>query len=192
MTHPVKDPYFFGYGSLVNARTHDYENVQVATLKGWRRAWRASPLRAVCYLTAVPCADSEIDGLVASVPGADWGALDLRERAYARVPLGDEVTHQAGDIEVAVYAISDGAHRAPTAQNPVLLSYLDVVVQGYLHMFGRAGVERFFATTDGWHAPIQNDRDAPIYPRAQMLTDAERGLVDDWRARLAAEPKQRL
>ena len=192
MNIPVKDPYFFGYGSLVNARTHDYENVQAAKLKGWRRAWRASPLRAVCYLTAVPCAQSEIDGLLASVPGADWDALDHRERAYARVPLAGEVTHQAGDVEVAVYAISEGAHSEPTAENPVLLSYLDVVVQGYLHMFGRAGVDRFFATTDGWHAPIQNDRNAPIYPRAQSLTTAERALVDDWLASLPAETKQRL
>ncbi len=62
----------------------------------------------------------------------------------------------------------------------MLLSYLDVVVQGYLDVFGRAGVDRFFASTDGWHAPIRNDRHAPIYPRAQQTSAQERDLVDGW------------
>ncbi len=183
----MKDPFFFGYGSLVNLRTHSYENAQPARLSGWRRAWRASPLRAVCYLTAVPCENGAIDGVIASVPGADWAALDERERAYARVPLNGAVTHQAGDVDLAVYAIEPGAHQEPTPENPVLLSYLDVVVQGYLDLFGRAGVDHFFATTDGWHAPIRNDRCAPIYPRAQVLSDQERDLVDGWLKDLAAE-----
>ncbi|MDA5093477.1 gamma-glutamylcyclotransferase [Aliiroseovarius sp. KMU-50] len=183
----MKDPFFFGYGSLVNRRTHAYENAQPARLSGWRRAWRASPLRAVCYLTAVPCDESEIDGLIASVPGADWEALDHRERAYARVPLNGNVSHQAGEVDLAVYAIKPGAHADPTRQNPVLMSYLDVVVQGYLDVFGRSGVDHFFETTDGWHAPIKNDRAAPIYPRAQATSDEEKDLVDGWLKDLSAE-----
>lgn len=183
----MKDPYFFGYGSLVNRRTHDYANAQPARLSGWRRAWRASPLRAVCYLTVLPCEHSEIDGLIALVPGADWTALDERERAYARVPLTGNVAHQAGVVDLAVYAIEPGAHAAPTCENPVLLSYLDVVVQGYLGVFGRKGVDDFFCTTDGWHAPIKNDRADPIYPRAQVTSAYEKDLVDGWLKDLAAE-----
>ncbi|WP_424942173.1 gamma-glutamylcyclotransferase family protein [Aliiroseovarius crassostreae] len=183
----MRDPFFFGYGSLVNRRTHSYENAQPARLSGWRRAWRASPLRAVCYLTAVPVEGGEIDGLIASVPGADWDALDLRERAYARVPLNGNVAHQAGEVDLAVYAIESGAHHDPTRDNPVLLSYLDVVVQGYLDVFGRTGVDHFFQTTDGWHAPIRNDRADPIYPRAQVTSDLEKDLVDGWLKDLAAE-----
>ncbi|KPN64290.1 Cation transport regulator ChaC [Aliiroseovarius crassostreae] len=198
----MKDPFFFGYGSLVNRRTHSYENVQPARLSGWRRAWRASPLRAVCYLTVVPDEGGEIDGLIASVPGADWAALDLRERAYVRVPLNGQtgngqsgngqsgnsrVAHQAGEVDLAVYAIELGAHFDPTRDNPVLLSYLDVVVQGYLDVFGRAGVDHFFQTTDGWHAPIRNDRADPIYPRAQVTSAEEKDLVDGWLKDLAAE-----
>ena len=40
----------------------------------------------------------------------------------------------------------------PQPKTPILLSYLDVVVQGYLAEFGEAGVARFFASTDGWGA----------------------------------------
>ena len=68
--------------------------------------------------------------------------------------------------------------KTPTERNPILLSYLDTVVQGFLTHWGRNGVDRFFASTDGWSAPILNDRDAPIYSRVQRTTEAERDLVD--------------
>jgi hypothetical protein len=63
-----------------------------------------------------------------------------------------------------------------------------VVVQGYLREFGEAGVKRFFDTTDGWEAPVLNDRADPVYPRHRVLTADERTLVDD----LLAERKVRL
>lgn len=175
----MNDPFFFGYGSLVNRDTHDYEQAQPAQINGWRRAWRRSPGREICYLTAVPDAGSIIDGLVAAVPNNDWAALDVRERAYLRQDATHQVRHEMNhDPEVAIYAIETDAHHPPTAQNPILLSYLDVVVQGYLAEFGEAGVTRFFETTDGWGGPILNDRADPIYPRAQILSDGECALVD--------------
>ncbi|MCK8483073.1 gamma-glutamylcyclotransferase [Aliiroseovarius sp. S2029] len=185
----MQDPFFFGYGSLVNRRTHAFENAQPARVTGWRRAWRRSPLRKLCYLTAVPDREDYIEGMIASVPGADWAALDHRERAYRRVPLGPEVQHGVETADVAIYAIEDGKHQPPTNDNPVLLSYIDVVVQGYLAEFGLPGVTHFFETTDGWHAPILNDRVAPIYPRAQTLTEEERQIVDAGLSRLSAQPK---
>ncbi|WP_428541855.1 gamma-glutamylcyclotransferase family protein [Profundibacter sp.] len=163
----MKDPFFFGYGSLVNRKTHEYEQAHPAQITGWRRAWRRSPLRDLCYLTAVPDADCTIDGLIAAVPDGDWQALDIRERAYLRQDATHQVHHEVNhDPEVAIYAIEANAHQPPTTKNPILLSYLDVVVQGYFNEFGEEGVARFFDTTDGWHAPILDDRDAPIYPRA--------------------------
>ncbi len=175
----MNDPFFFGYGSLVNRNTHDYKQGHPAQITGWRRAWRRSPLRAVSYLTAVPAAGCEIDGLIAAVPDGNWTALDIRERAYLRHDATDHVNHTANhDPEVAIYAIEHGQHHPPGPENPILLSYLDVVVQGYLAEFGKEGVARFFATTDGWEAPILNDRADPAYPRAQSLTKAEAGLVD--------------
>lgn len=187
----MKDPHFFGYGSLVNRRTHAYDNAQTACVYGWRRAWRRSPLRDICYLTAVPDREDYIEGLIAPVPKGDWAALDLREHAYTRVPLGPQVQHQSGADDVAIYAIDSRQHHPPTDDNPVLLSYLDVVVQGYFTEFGHVGVAHFFETTEGWNAPILNDRDAPIYPRAQTLSDDERALVDEGLSRLSAKVKQR-
>ncbi|MEO0938353.1 MAG: gamma-glutamylcyclotransferase family protein [Pseudomonadota bacterium] len=167
-------PYFFGYGSLVNRATHSYPDAQQATLTGWRRAWVCSRHRDdLVYLTAVPDADAQIDGLIAAVPSADWQALDAREAGYAR--------HLTGVKEpgpVSVYAVEPSDMVTPQS-HAILLSYLDVVVQGFLHVYGEAGVHRFFETTTGWHIPIRNDRAAPIYPRAQRLTAKETALVDD-------------
>ncbi len=172
-------PHFFGYGSLVNRQTHSYQSAQKAQAKGWRRAWRYTSDREVAFLTAVRDTTCTIDGLVAEVPQGDWAALDLREAAYERLPATHEVTHDADTkAEIAIYAISPNRLHLPTTLHPVLLSYLDVVVQGYLREYGRQGAEHFFATTTGWDSPILNDRDNPRYPRAQRLTDAERAVVD--------------
>ena len=177
---------FFGYGSLVNAATHDYPAVETATVTGWRRAWRHTAARELAFLTAVPADGSVLHGITAAVPNGDWDALDLREQAYQRVDASPCVA--PAHPNTAIYAIAQDAHQAPSVKHPILRSYLDVVVQGYLQVFGEDGVRHFFDTTDGWDAPILDDRDAPIYPRHQRLSTAETALVDQG---LAAAIKQR-
>lgn len=186
--HMPADPYFFGYGSLVNRVTHDFADAHPAVLTGWARAWRHTDLRPVAFLTAIPMEGSRIDGMIARVPGADWAALDEREWAYDRVPARDAVSHDlTADPEIAVYAVPESRHSAPTTRYPILMSYLDVVIQGYLREFGRPGVDRFIATTRGWEAPILNDRAEPRYARHQQLSRDETGLVDSLLDELGAQ-----
>ncbi len=183
----MSDPYFFGYGSLVNRRTHDFPGARKARVTGWRRAWRKSPMRQRCFLTVVPDAGTEVLGMVAAVPGADWAALDEREHAYARHDVSKVVTHEVGyEIGVALYAIPDGGHHDPGDDHPVLLSYVDAVVQGFFTEFGIDGVGHFFATTSGWHVPVLDDRAHPVYARAQQLTEPEREVVDEGLAAVGA------
>lgn len=171
--------FFFGYGSLVNRATHIYDPAHPATARGWRRAWRYAQGRQVAFLTVIPDPGCTIDGLVAHVPGDDWAALDLREGEYDRLPASHSVSHGAGAAaQIAIYAIPEHRLQAPDADHPVLLSYIDVVLQGYLQVYGRAGAERFLQTTTGWEAPILDDRAAPRYPRAQNLSGDERAFVD--------------
>jgi hypothetical protein len=172
-----QDPYFFGYGSLVNRATHAYPRAVRARAHGWVRIWQATTLRQVAYLSVTPAPGVEIEGLIAAVPGGDWAALDAREHAYARHPLA-QLRHDAGPIgPVMIYQV-EARHIAPAGRHPILLSYLDTVVQGFLREFGTAGVARFFETTQGWDTGIVNDRTAPCYPRAQPTTGRERALVD--------------
>jgi hypothetical protein len=180
-------PYFFGYGSLVNPATHDFRDPQPARLTGWRRAWRHTDLRPVAFLTAIPAPGHAIDGMIARVPHADWEALDQREWAYDRIPATDHISHALEQApEISVYAVPESRQRDSTEQYPVLLSYLDVVVQGYVRAFGQEGVQHFFDTTDGWDAPILNDRAEPRYPRHQQLKPDETALVDMHLARIEA------
>ena len=174
----MRQRHIFGYGSLVNRRTHDYDDAAPARLPGWRREWRHTASRAVAYLTAVPDPETEIDGLLARVAPHHWDDLDHRERAYDRVQARAVHHPLPHDPEVQVYTIPHGKHAAPDAAHPVLLSYVDTVVQGFLNEFGEDGVARFFATTLGWDAPVADDRQAPIYTRAQALPPSERALVD--------------
>ncbi|MCC1493777.1 gamma-glutamylcyclotransferase family protein [Cognatishimia sp. F0-27] len=175
----MKDTYFFGYGSLVNAMTHSFAPVHTARLNGWTRSWVATRERRVAYLTAIPSPGASIDGLIAPVSGPDWHSLDERERAYARHAVAAQVETGCDTARtIAVYAIEPDKRLPPSRDHPVLLSYLDVVIQGYLHRFGPDGAARFFQTTQGWDSPILDDRAAPQYPRAQTLTAPEQAFVD--------------
>ncbi|MEP2784884.1 MAG: gamma-glutamylcyclotransferase family protein [Pseudoruegeria sp.] len=181
----MKDPYFFGYGSLVNRATHTYPDVHPVKIKGWHRHWRQTTVFHRAILTAVPDAESQISGLLARVPDDDWTALDEREHAYDRVDISDTASPLMDQsAQVAIYEIPNGKHPEPAVLHPIALSYLDVVVQGYLNEFGETGVADFFASTSGWEAPILNDRHAPLYPRAQILNTAEAQLVDRYISRL--------
>ena len=111
-------------------------------------------------------------GVTAPVPGNSWAALDEREASYDRVDVSD----QFGSPTV-VYSVPQSS-KVPAQEHRIWLSYLDVVLQGYLHVFGSDGPAHFMATTDGWDIGIENDRDAPRYPRAQSLSAAETTMVD--------------
>ena len=176
----MEQNYFFGYGSLVNRHTHDYAQAHPAKLSGWRRTWRHTALRPVAFLTGEPAEGSMIEGLIARVPDDNWTALDKREFAYDRISLsGTDLAHPVTiPIATQIYTVPEGKHALPIAPHPILLSYLDAVVQGYLIEFGEDGAQRFFDTTEGWDAPVLNDRHAPRYPRAQVLTKGETAFVD--------------
>ncbi|UWQ98681.1 gamma-glutamylcyclotransferase [Rhodobacteraceae bacterium S2214] len=165
----MTDPTFFGYGSLVNLKTHDYRQPQRRKIDGWRRVWRSTSLRDFAILSVTPDHGTTLDGICAQVPNADWAALDNREFAYRRQLLPDQT---------AIYEVQDNIIYPAGGPHPILRSYLDVVIQGYLREFGQDGAANFFATTDNW-GPIKDDRAAPIYPRHQVLSPDETRFVDD-------------
>jgi hypothetical protein len=183
-------PHFFGYGSLVNRATHDYPVREIAQVHGWRRVWRHSAQRDVAFLTVEPAPGSVISGLIAEVPGADWAALDRREHAYDRLPLTDDHRTGAAALDLHLYHAKPAHTGPPSLRHPVLLSYLDTVVEGYHDVFGAAGVTAFFETTAGWDAPILNDRADPVYPRATPVSPQLRGVVDAALEALSAQMKQ--
>lgn len=169
---------FFGYGSLVNRRTHDYAPAHPARVTGWRRVWRATDRRQLAFLSVESAGGVTLDGLVAEVPGGDWAALDRREAAYERRKLAPGTIEAPAGGDVVIYVVPYDPAPLALCEHPILLSYLDVVVQGFLEEFGPEGVARFFATTAGWEVPLLDDRVAPRYPRAQRTEGEAQALTD--------------
>lgn len=154
---------FFGFGSLVNTATHNYGNPQAAQVTGWRRVWVGTTISDKAFLS-VERADTTILGLTAEA--SDWAALDERETGY------DRHLHNG----TTIYAITPSI--IEERAQPILLSYLDVVIQGFIRTHGPNAVQHFIDTTTGWNRPILNDRAKPLYPRAQVLTQDEQTAVD--------------
>lgn len=164
----------FGYGSLVNRATlPPFLAARPMRLRGWRRGWRASGETesggGVCSLSVTPAEGAEAEGLAITFDDAIWPVIRRREHRYDVVTLPDGII--VFRAEPAIDRFGDDAH-------PIHLSYVDVVLKGFLIEFGEAGVARFMRETEGWHAPVVDDRVDPRYPRAQQLEASERALVD--------------
>ncbi len=174
----MNDPFFFGYGSLVNRQTHVYADAHPATLRGWRREWRYSDGFGHTFLSVMRDAGCQIDGLIARVPGADWAALDEREFGYARhaIPAPDLDHRAPHGVDAQIYAVPPADSALPQGERPILLSYLDVVTAGFWREYGMDGVARFYASTTGW-TDILDDRAQPLYPRAQDVGGVVTALV---------------
>lgn len=195
---------YFGYGSLVNRATLGAGVVAAipARLNGWRRSWRPRPDMGPtpgvtlpdgltpALLSAHRAEGSAIDGLLVIDLAVNLPAIDAREFRYHRrdIALG-ELAFDAGRIERGTGLRLDPGtrlhvyearteHPETAGPSPILRSYLDAVMQGFLREFGEEGVHRFVAETGAFHLPIHDDRRAPLYPRAVRLTPAETELFD--------------
>lgn len=187
----------FGYGSLVNRKTlpADAQSARVR-VTGWRRAWRHSSESINgrrCTLTVVPEPGCTIFGLIVAQPHKNAEALQVREAQYGKVDLSEQALEWVDacppEWPAPYIHVGHAEHeRAGDREHPILLSYLDTVLTGFLHTFGEDGPRHFMETTADWHVPVLNDRHAPVYPRATALTPDEAALVDD----LLAEAGARL
>ena len=181
---------YVGYGSLVNRDTlrTDYVHAQPVRLHGWRRCWRPRmqgdpiPSRLPSSMLSVrQVPDSIIDGLLVFDKLSNLPAVDEREATYDRITVPIERLEILGGPvpDCVVYVYEAQTNTAPhDPGHPILQSYLDAVLQGYLREFGRQGVHDFIGSTDGFERDIHTDRHDPIYTRPVTLADEERHLFD--------------
>lgn len=171
---------YFGYGSLVNRDTRPiYEDATNARLYGWQRAWSHRVVdgqRAVgcTSLTIEPIESADkaavagIDGVLVRIRPEDLPALDRREAGYERIrvnPSSLELPDGHDIEEVVTYrSLSENRHMA-NEEFPILQSYIDCVMAGYLTRFGESGLNHWLHSTRGWEHSILDDRNNPIYPR---------------------------
>jgi len=152
-------------------------------LPGWVRQWMhciETPQGKICALTAAPDARVEIAGLVLLQSAHGLAELDQRESGYfrVRVPVHLETPDPAvAEIDCFTYISNSAHYKHGSPEFPIWRSYLDCVLAGYFELGGREAMESFVASTQGWDAPILDDRRTPRYPRAVALTSGlERGI----------------
>lgn len=177
---------YFGYGSLVNRATHrtDIVHAVPARLLGWRRCWRPRPDMPGFPAALLTIREEEralCDGLLVFDHARNLAALDAREARYRRLPVPIDRLETEAPVPAGcpVYVYAAEADVPPHREPPkILQSYLDAVLQGFLHVHGEEGVRRFIEETDGFDTPIHADRPAPAYPRAVALAATEQALFD--------------
>jgi hypothetical protein len=177
----MSDIWVFGYGSLVNAQTHDYQDITPAYLHGWRRDWCHwvnGPSRNATALTIQPAEGHTIAGMIARVPEDAWPALEAREAGYRRFALDNADVDHDGPEGITIHTFQSLSNRRGSAEFPIPQTYVDVVLKGFLDVLGPDALAPFFETTDGWETPILRDRANPRYPRAVELTPDQMALFD--------------
>lgn len=170
---------YFGFGSLVNRKTRpDQEHAVNATLSGWQRVWGhrvvSGDTRQACTSLSVERAQSSIEGVIVSIRREELPSLDERELGYERIALEQSdfsLTEEVRTSTIHIYRSLEQNRQLADSERPVLQSYIDCVMAGYLERFGESGLQRFMNTTRGWGGPILSDRHRPVYPRSVSLDE---------------------
>ncbi|MEP3049340.1 MAG: gamma-glutamylcyclotransferase family protein [Roseibium sp.] len=179
---------YFGYGSLVNAETvPDNAELIPGRLKGWVREWRVCSVwengQGRCTLSVREDATSEIWGVMTHEHLARMNDLEKRESSYEQVgaiaaAFRCEAEQKPGPRDLFLFRAAPAHQKWGCENHPILNSYLDCVLAGYHSIWGEAGIDHFLETTEGWHVPVLQDREKPVYPRAVHLDKDLRCLID--------------
>lgn len=178
---------YFGYGSLVNPKTHRTNVVRCerAQLRGFSRTWQARPEPADRPIALLSCArsniDNELEGLLVFDRVENLPSLDEREAGYDRMSIGREdlvLTSGSTLPNCPIYVYTGRAPFAPERDHFILQSYLDAVLQGYLHQYGVQGTRNFIERTAAFDTALLADRHEPLYSRSVKLSPDEMKHID--------------
>ncbi len=192
LANPEEWVAYFGYGSLVNDKTRNAESFGLAgRLKGYRRHWsiwkaslerEAFGLGGIAALSVSADKEAMIDGLLIFDKKDHLPNVDKREAQYDRLELDlndfqTEHTIPEG-VKTYIYVGRPADVTVSHPDYPILQSYVDAVMQGFIDKFGTEGLNRFVDETSGWETPVVQDRDEPFYPRHVALSATELDLVE--------------
>lgn len=183
---------YFGYGSLVNRRTlrTRYLGIRRAHVSGWRRFWLPRETGVPALLSVKPEEGHLTQGVVVYDLADHLPSVDEREAGYHRrvvMPAHVEIDGAPiKDVPLFIYEAARDEQTAAQAGAFILQSYLDAVLQGFLSLYGEAGVARFVSETEGFETNVLRDRAAPLYPRSVTL-EGEEALFDRLVSRRGAQ-----
>ena len=175
---------YFGYGSLMNRQTlrTKFLGIRRAEVTGWRRFWLPRPAPQMALLSVRPEEAFRTQGVVVFDRADHLPSVDEREAGYTRrVVTPDRVAIEDAPpfaVPLFIYEADRATPDAADVGARFLQSYLDAVLQGFLMLYGREGVERFVGETEGFETRIVADRARPLYPRSVELQPGEADVFD--------------
>ena len=158
-------------------------------VQGYRRGWfeKGSPVGfSTTFLGVVQDRDSRMNAVMYQVQPGELADTDARERAYCREPVAssdikrlDPGFSPPANAQVWIYVSRGPAVALPSAQYPIVQSYVDIFLSGCLEQEQRYGVAGFarqcITTTTGWSEHWVNDR---IYPRRPFVYQPRAREID--------------
>ncbi len=177
--------YVIGYGSLMQDESRRRTAPQAGPahpveVSGYRRAWiaRGDPVGfSTTFLGVTMDPGSRLNAVVYEVDAEGLRATDQRESSYCRmaVPASavvsvEKVPYEIGAGQAWIYTNPPESIATPSADFPIVQSYVDIFVSGCLEQEQRFGLDGFasecVATTHDWSPHWVNDR---LYPRRPFI-----------------------
>jgi len=202
----MKPQYVLGYGSLLDARDKARSAPMTSAdqplmLSGYTRGWIALGEDHVGFNATLLGVQIDPDGKVAGALYRDYlvsdiASTDKREASYCRGQVDPaQITMLDGstaptDGPIWIYLPQPAAIAPPSAELPIIQSYVDLFINGCLEIAVRVvdpGIdfaELCVTTTQGWSQHWVNDR---IYPRRPQVFEPNATIIDALLARLVPE-----
>ncbi|SHO58931.1 hypothetical protein VQ7734_04706 [Vibrio quintilis] len=175
--------YIFGYGSLMNSSsrrlTGQTGHAVPAVVSGLVRHWgKVNDNYIASPLVSEP-GDGLVNGVLLEITIDELKEFDRREAGYQRVRLQPEQFETPLDItaENDIWVYIKPQPQPPCENIPVLQTYIDTVLSGCLEI--SEDFARFFIRhTQGWQAPVDNDRQQPRYKNYAGIPSHHVELID--------------
>src|SRR5262245_8399714 len=194
--------YIFGYGSLIQreSRMKTLASAEFAfpvVVKGVARGWfhqTGGMSWNPTYLGAVLDKDAACNGVIFPVTSQDLLAYNQRELGYQSAKIdSSQITMLDGSQTVPegdIWFYGNTDKKFPSADHPIVQSYVDVCLDGCLEIEATYPLarqanfaEQFIQTTSDWQPPWINDRIYPwrpfVYaPRASHIDALIQKVID--------------
>ena len=191
--------FIFGYGSLVNRQSrassstpdtfmHDAipATVVPSDRLSLRRMWNFRSAKGGFTALGLRIMDTKedgipINGVIYPVATADLPELKRREVGYDMHELSrldvvmDGWQVLPNDARIYVFVPQPRFDALPDAEFPMLQSYIDICILGFLD-YGKDYARRFIESTDGWSHHWLDDR---LLPRRPWVYQPKWGVVDE-------------
>lgn len=188
-----KRHFLFGYGSLISAssraKTGETGQAWPVVLHGYQRHWSIMTTEfSMSSVAVVQDAQACCNGVLIEINEQELPAFDKREQGYQRalIPAQQLKPYQGHRLpEGDVWIYYSQTVSVPTSACPIVLSYLDVILAGCLHI-SEAFTRDFVNMTQGWQHTLLNDRLKPRYPRVEP--DINTSKLTPWLTLATAQP----